>query len=110
MRLNARFEVIFGESMDSNDKDFVGTSARSDKTLSWLKVSRDAWKEKARESKAKLKIMTLATKRARDSRDEAEKELRNKQEQLNQKCAEVLTLKNKLEQATLELEKLKKKR
>lgn len=96
--------------MDSEDKDFAEIPARLDKTLSWLKVSRDSWKEKTRESKTKLKIATLAVKRARESRDEIEKELYNRQKQLDQKDAEISMLKKKLEQAAQEVESLKKKR
>lgn len=97
-------------TMDSNDKDCTETPARLDKTLSWLKVSRDSWKEKTKESKAKLKIATLGIKRARESRDEIEKELHNKQKQLDQKDVEIATLKKQLEQATQEVVTLKKKR
>jgi hypothetical protein len=96
--------------MNSNDKDFTETSIRLDKTLSWLKVSRDSWKEKTKESKTKLKIATLGIKRARESRDEIEKELHNRQKQLDQKDVEISILKKKLEQATQEVETLKKKR
>ena len=90
--------------MDSHDKDFTEMPIRLDKTLSWLKASRDSWKEKARESKAKLKIATLGIKRARDGRNEIEKEIHNRQNQLDQKDAEIAVLKNKLEQATREVE------
>lgn len=96
--------------MDLKDKDFTETPIRLDKTLSWLKVSRDSWKEKARESKTKLKIATLGIKRARDGRDEIEKDLHNRQKQLDQKDAEIAVLRKKLEQATQEVETLKKKR
>ena len=96
--------------MDSDEKDFPETPARLDKTLSWLKVSRDSWKEKTRESKTKLKIATLATKRARESRNEIEKELHDRQKLLDQKDAEIAMLKKKLEQAAQEVESLKKKR
>lgn len=96
--------------MHSNDKDLTETPTRTDKTLSWLKVSRDSWKEKARDSKKKLKIATLGIKRARESRDEIEKELHDRQKQLDQKDTEIAVLKKKLEQATYEVETLKKKR
>jgi chromosome segregation ATPase len=96
--------------MDSNDKDFTETPTRLDKTLSWLKLSRDCWKEKTRESKTKLKIATLGIKRARESRDEIEKELHSRQKQLDQKDVEISILKKKLEQAAQEVETLKKKR
>lgn len=96
--------------MDANDKDFAEMPTRLDKTLSWLKVSRDSWKEKTRESKTKLKIATLGIKRARESRNEIEKELYKSQKQVDQKDAEIAILKKKLEQATQEVEILKKKR
>jgi hypothetical protein len=96
--------------MDSNDKAFTEAPTRLDKTLSWLKVSRDSWKEKTKESKVKLKIATLGIKRARESRDEIEKELHRKQKQLDQKDAEIAMLTKKLDQVTQEVETLKKKR
>jgi chromosome segregation ATPase len=102
--------MILEGAMDSNNKDFTETPTRLDKTLSWLKISRNSWKEKTRESKTKLKIATLGIKRARESRDEIEKELHDRQKQLDQKDAEIAMLKNKLEQATQEVETLKKKR
>lgn len=82
---------------------------RLDKTLHWLRVSRDSWKEKTKESKTKLKVAVLGIKRAREDRDEIGKELNNIQTQLDQKDNEIVLLKNKLEQATLETERLKKK-
>lgn len=101
--------MILGGAMNSNDDNFKDTPTRLDKTLSWLKVSRDSWKEKTKESKEKLKIATLGIKRARESRDEMKKELHNKQQQLDQQDAEIAMLKKKLEQATEEVETLKKK-
>lgn len=95
---------------NSNNKGPTVMPARLDKTLDWLRVSRDSWKEKTRESKTKLKIATLGIKRARESRDEIEKELHNKQQQLDQKDDEIAILKKKLEQMTQEVETLKKKR
>jgi len=85
-------------------------STRPDKTLDWLRTSRDSWREKTKECKTKLKIATLGIKRARESRDEIEKELHNTQKQLDQKDIEIAMLKNKLEQMTQEVEILKKKR
>ncbi len=96
--------------MHTDDKNFKETQTRPDKTLSWLKVSRDSWKEKARESKTKLKIATLGIKRARDDRDEVEKELHNKRKELEQKDDEISMLKKELEQATQQVEALKKKK
>lgn len=97
-------------AMDSNNDDLTGMPTRLDKTLHWLRTSRDSWKEKTKESKSKLKIATLGIKRARESRDEIEKELLNKQKQLDQRDAEIAILKKKLEQTTQEVEALKKKR
>ena len=98
----------------SDDKDPIEKAARVDKTLQWLRISRDSWKEKTQESKAKLKIATLGLKRAREARDETEKmsqeQLCNIQKQLAQKDAEIALLKNKLEHTTQELDVLKKKR
>lgn len=96
--------------MDSSDKDFTKIPVRVDKTLSWLKDSRDAWREKTKETKKKLKIATLGVKRARDDRDEIEKELHNKDELIEQKDIEIAKLKKQLEEASQEVEKLKKKR
>ena len=56
MRLNALLKRQLEGAMDLNDKDFTEMPKRPDKTLSWLKVSRDSWKEKTRETKTKLKI------------------------------------------------------
>lgn len=97
-------------AMDSNDKDFAGTPARLDKTLNWLRVSRDVWKIKTKVNKKKLKIATLGIKRARESRDETERELNNKQKQLDQKDSEIALLKRELEKSTQEVNRLKKKR
>ena len=43
---------------------------RIDKTLAWLTDSRNKWKDKCLETKLNLKRQVLATKRARESREE----------------------------------------
>jgi len=96
--------------MDSNDKNFKKMPARPDKTLDWLRGSRDVWKEKTKESKTKLKMATLGIKRARESRDEIKKELHHTHKQLEQKDAEIAILKKKLEETIQEVGLLKKKR
>jgi hypothetical protein len=97
-----------------NDRESVEKPTRIDKTLQWLAISRDSWKEKTKESKTKLKIATLALKRAREHRDQFEAELeekcRSNQKQLDQKDDEIAMLKNKLEQAIEEIDILKKKK
>lgn len=92
-----------------NDKDFIEKPARLDKTLNWLRVSRDSWKEKTKESKTKLKVATLGIKRAREDREEIGKELHHIQKELNQKDAEIAMLKKRLDETTQEKEALKKK-
>jgi hypothetical protein len=98
----------------SDDKESTGTPIRVDKTLTWLRASRDSWKEKTKESKTKLKIATLGLKRVREERDKIETEFKedrcNIQQQLDQKDTEIVLLKNQLEQATREIENLKKKK
>lgn len=89
------------------------TPKRIDKTLQWLEESRDSWKDKTQTSKAKLKVTTLALKRAREDRskcvEELKKERRNNLEELYQKDIEITKLKQQLEQAYQEVEILKKK-
>jgi ribosomal protein L7/L12 len=98
----------------STNRESTAKPARVDKTLEWLTISRDSWKEKTKEIKTKLKITKLALKRAREHRDKFETEFkeerRNIKKQLNQKDAEIAILKNKLERATQEAENLKKKK
>jgi arginine utilization protein RocB len=95
------------------EKIKVETPVRIDKTLQWLDESRNAWKQKTQESKAKLKTTTLALKRAREDRDKHEekfkKERCNIRKKLHQKDIEIATLKQQLEQAHKEVEDLKKK-
>jgi truncated hemoglobin YjbI len=95
---------------ETSNKEPMDLPTRVDKTLQWLKVSRDSWKEKTKESKAKLKITTLGLKRARDDRDQIEMERHHLQAQLKQRDAELVLLKNKLNEAAREIENLKKKR
>ena len=97
-------------SKHSNDKESTEKPIRVDKTLQWLETSRDSWKEKTKESKTKLKITTLALKRAREHRDQLEEERHSIQKHLDQKDKEIAMLKRKLEQSTQEIETLKKKR
>lgn len=93
----------------SNDNESTEKPTRVDKTLQWLTISRDSWKEKTKESKAKLKITTLALKRAREHRDQLDKEYHVIQKRIDQKDSEIAILKSKLEQSAQEIELLKKK-
>lgn len=76
--------------MASKNQNFTETLERPDKTLNWLKISRESWKKKEKKSKTKLKIATLGIKRARESRDEIEKEFSSSQKQLDQKDVEIV--------------------
>jgi hypothetical protein len=90
------------------------TAPRIDKTLHWLEKSRGSWKQKTQESKTKLKITTLALKRAKEGRDKRTEKLENffcdTQKQLHQKDVEITLLQKQLERAHQEIEDLKKKK
>ena len=95
---------------ETSNNEPMNLPIRVDKTLQWLKISRDSWKGKTKESKTKLKMATLGLKRAREGRDEIEMERKHLQTQLEQQDAEIVLLKNKLDQAAREVDELKKKR
>ena len=91
--------------------------ARIDKTVEWLKESRDSWKEKAKVAKDDLKKKKLAVKRARSGRNLLQEELSKEKAahyrvrvELSQKDAEIAELKAQLEKRTQEVEEFKKKR
>lgn len=89
---------------------------RVDKKLQWLEESRDAWKEKTITSKYELQKQKIAVKRARESRDLFHEELSKEKtahyrarEELSQKDIEIAELKSQLENASQQIEELKKK-
>jgi len=89
---------------------------RVDKKLQWLEESRDSWKEKTITSKYELQKQKIAVKRARESRDLFHEELSKEktahyrtQEELSQKDIEIAKLKSQLENASQQIEELKKK-
>ena len=68
------------EKKDRKDSSSSDTTAnalakRVDKTLQWLEVSRDQWKQKAKDAKEELKKRTLAVRRAQDDRTELQEAL-----------------------------------
>jgi chromosome segregation ATPase len=87
--------------------------ARPDKTIDWLNKSRDDWKGKTLMTKAELKVAKQAQKRARQSRQEWKTECqRLEKEQTNlleEKSAEITSLKTKVQELEHENTDLKKK-
>lgn len=79
------------------------TSGRIDKTIEWLNLSRDTWKEKCLEAKLQLKRQNLATKRAREGRLLLKSELKRLQDH-------IAVLEAKLEDREKHLHDIKKKR
>lgn len=95
------------------NKESVPLPIRVDKTLEWLEISRDSWKEKAKVAKTELKKKTFAVKRARDDRAQAQQELKESrlqiQRELKEREREIAELKAQLTQVGQQLEDFKKK-
>ncbi len=70
--------IVYLTNMESmNSQHSFTTPLRVDKTIAWLKDSRDQWKHKCLRTKLQLKRITLALKRARDGRLQLKKQLRS---------------------------------
>lgn len=91
--------------MDSQNLNQTGKfiSGRIDKTIEWLSLSRDTWKEKCLEAKLQLKRQTLATKRAREGRVILKSEVKRLQDH-------IAVLEAKLADQEKHLSDIKKKR
>lgn len=86
-----------------NNQSTPTTPIRVDKTIAWLKESRDQWKEKCLRAKTQLKRKTLALKRALQGRSQLKSSLRSEKER-NRK------LESMVQTQQDQLSKLKKKR
>lgn len=89
---------------------------RVDKTIAWLVDSRNKWKDKCLETKLHLKRQVLATKRARESREEwkltsvrLKQELVNSMKQTRDLQRQIDELKSQLKEQNIEIIKVKKK-
>ena len=86
---------------------------RPDKTINWLNKSRNDWKDKTQTTKAELKVVKQAQKRARQSRQEWRaqcQELEKQQSMLvAEKSEEIINLKTKVQELEHENADLKKK-
>jgi predicted RNase H-like nuclease (RuvC/YqgF family) len=78
------------------------TVPRVDKTIDWLKRSRDQWKDKCIAAKLQLKRQTLAVKRSRDGRIQMKTELKA----LKKRNRE---LESKVQSQHIQISELKKK-
>jgi hypothetical protein len=88
---------------------------RVDKTLAWLVDSRNKWKDKCLGTKLHLKRQVLATKRARESREEwkltsvrLEQELIKNMKQMRDLQRQIDELKSKLQEKNIDNIKVKK--
>ncbi len=87
--------------------------ARPDKTIDWLNKSRDDWKGKTQTTKAELKVVKQAQKRARQSRQQWRAQYRKLEKEqthlLAEKSEEITNLKTKVQELEHENADLKKK-
>jgi len=89
---------------------------RQDKTLNWLRKSRDSWKQKCQTAKSQLKTKTLAVKRLRDLRDDLKSkskklkvEADRLRDSLTERQKEVARLEARLQETEKRLADVKKK-
>jgi len=96
--LEQRREFIHAEVSQNRQK------GRLDKTLNWLRKSRDNWKLKAQKAKFQLKVKTLCVKRLRKLRDELKSKLKKQNDKIDHLQIDFDNAQNEIAQLKRQLE------